>query len=66
MHGGLRVFPNLPGLPALVARAAVGADALPIGVQLVGPRWSEPRLLEIARTLEDEGILPGFRAPPGY
>jgi amidase len=35
-------------------------------VQLVGPRWSEIRLLEIARELERAGILPGFQAPPAY
>ena len=41
-------------------------DGLPVGVQLVGPRWSEPRLLGIARELERAGVLPGFRPPPGF
>ena len=41
-------------------------DGLPVGVQVVGPRWSEPRLLGIARELERAGVLPGFQAPPGF
>jgi amidase len=64
-HGQLLVFCNLTGLPALVAPAGL-ADGLPVGVQLVGPLWSELRLLEIADALERDGILPGFQPPPGY
>lgn len=55
---------NLGGLPALVAPAAEDFEGLPIGVQIVGPRWSETRLLRICRALESAQILPGFRAPP--
>ncbi|MER7604414.1 amidase [Nocardioides sp. NPDC127503] len=59
------VFANLAGLPALTVPAGRSADRrLPIGVQIVGPRWSEIRLLDIAGCLEDLGILPGFRPPP--
>jgi amidase len=65
-HGGVLVFCNLTGLPALAVPAGLDHDGLPVGVQIVGPRWSEPRLLEIARELERAGILPGFQAPPGY
>jgi amidase len=60
------VFGNLTGLPGLAVPAGLDRDGLPVGVQLVGPRWSEMRLLEIARELERAGILPGFQAPPGY
>jgi amidase len=35
-------------------------------VQLVGPRWSDVRLLDIAAALEGAGVLPGFTRPPGY
>jgi amidase len=52
-------------LPGLVAPAGL-ADGLPVGIQLVGPLWSEIRLLEIADGLEQAGILPGFQGPPGY
>jgi amidase len=63
-QGGPMVFANLCGLPALVAPAGRDRDGLPIGIQLVGPRWSELRLLTIARELEEAGVLPGFEAPP--
>ncbi|MGI8801585.1 MAG: hypothetical protein ACR2KV_05340 [Solirubrobacteraceae bacterium] len=39
-------------------------DGLPVGVQIVGPRWSEPRLLPVARALGQAGGLPGFQPPP--
>ncbi|RIQ18397.1 amidase [Jiangella rhizosphaerae] len=55
---------NLTGLPGLAMPAGQSVDGLPIGVQLVGPRWSEPALLAIGRGLERAGVLPGFRWPP--
>jgi amidase len=61
---GLLTFCNLTGLPALVVPAGTDDRGLPIGLQIIGPRWSEQRLLDIARALERAGILPGFRAPP--
>jgi len=61
-QGRLQVFCNLAGLPALSVPAGLDGDGLPIGLQIVGPRWSELRLLEIARALEREEILPGFQA----
>jgi amidase len=64
-HGRLVAFCNLTGVPGLAVPAGLGDDGLPVGIQVVGPRWSEMRLLEIARELERAGILPGFRAPPG-
>jgi amidase len=64
-HGHLQVFCNLTGLPALAVPAGLDDNGLPIGLQIVGPRWSELRLLEIARELERAEILPGFQAPPG-
>ncbi|MGH9244486.1 MAG: amidase [Acidimicrobiales bacterium] len=57
---------NLTGLPGLAVPAGVGGDGLPVGIEIAGPRWSEMRLVEIARTLERAGILPGFQPPPGY
>jgi amidase len=58
------VFANLAGLPALTLPAGRSNDGhMPIGVQIVGPRWSEIRLLDIAACLEDLGILPGFVPP---
>ncbi|HYU16886.1 MAG TPA: amidase family protein [Candidatus Acidoferrum sp.] len=63
-HGRLLAFCNLAGLPALAVPAGIDGDGLPIGVQIVGPRWSEVGLLEIGRELEEAGILPGFQPPP--
>lgn len=65
-QGAMMVFANLAGLPALTVPAGIDPDGLPIGIQLVGPRWSEIRLIEIAAALEEAGILPGFTRPPGY
>ncbi|MDN5856555.1 MAG: amidase [Actinomycetia bacterium] len=58
------VFVNLAGLPALTVPAGRSAGGrLPIGIQIVGPRWSEIQLLDLATCLEDLGILPGFQPP---
>jgi len=65
-HGGLLVFCNLTGLPALTVPMGLDDQGLPIGLQIVGRRWSEVGLLGIARALEQVGILPGFQSPPGY
>jgi amidase len=61
--GRIYAFSNLTGLPGLAVPAGVDDEGLPIGVQLVGPLWSEMRLVAIARELERAGILPGFQAP---
>lgn len=36
---------------------------MPIGLQIVGRRWSEIQLLDVAACLEGLGILPGFEPP---
>jgi amidase len=64
-HLRLQVFCNLVGLPALAVPAGLDEAGLPLGIQLVGPLWSEARLLEIARELERADLLPGFQPPPG-
>lgn len=56
---------NLTGSPALVlplARSA--AEGLPIGVQLVGRRWSEPALLALASRVARLGGP--FQPPPAF
>lgn len=65
-QGAMMIFANLAGLPALTVPAGFDADGLPVGVQLVGPRWSEIHLIEIAAALEEAGILPGFTRPPNF
>jgi amidase len=65
-NGIVYALSNLLGLPGLAAPSGTSADGLPIGIQIIGPLWSEMRLLELARELEAREILPGFQRPPGY
>lgn len=62
-QGLMLVFCNLLGLPSLTVPAGFDDDGLPIGIQIVGPRWAETRLIEIASALEESEVLPGFVAP---
>ncbi|UVK55195.1 amidase [Mesorhizobium sp. AR02] len=55
---------NYSGHPALAMPCGEDRDGLPIGLQLVGKRWSESRLLGIAAAIE--AFTGGFRRPPGY
>ncbi|MHB8644250.1 MAG: amidase [Thermomicrobiales bacterium] len=55
---------NYTGHPAIVLPSTRDHDGLPIGVQLVGKRWDESRLLGIAKALSD--VTGGFQRPPGY
>ncbi|MFD2056696.1 amidase [Mesorhizobium calcicola] len=55
---------NYSGHPALSLPCGQDGDGLPIGLQLVGKRWSESRLLGIAKAIEP--FSGGFRHPPGY
>lgn len=64
--GLLSVFANLAGLPALTVPAGHDEDGLPAGVQIVGRRWSEIQLLDVAAALETASVLPGFTPPRGF
>ncbi len=55
---------NLTGHPAIVLPLAKDPDGLPVGVQIVGRRWSEERLLAIAKTIST--VTAGFERPTGY
>lgn len=43
---------NLAGIPALSLPCGYGNDGMPIGLQLMGPDFSEPRILGIADAFE--------------
>jgi amidase len=60
-HGALF---NYAGHPAVALPYKLDREGLPIGVQLVGKRWTESRLLATAHALMT--ITGGFRRPPGY
>jgi aspartyl-tRNA(Asn)/glutamyl-tRNA(Gln) amidotransferase subunit A len=44
---------NLTGLPALSIPCGFTSDRLPVGMQLIGPRWGEARMLAIAGAYEE-------------
>jgi aspartyl-tRNA(Asn)/glutamyl-tRNA(Gln) amidotransferase subunit A len=44
---------NLTGLPAISIPCGFTHSGLPIGLQLIGPYWSEAQLLSIAMAYED-------------
>jgi len=44
---------NLTGLPALSIPCGFASDGLPIGLQIIGRRWGEARLLAIALAYEE-------------
>ncbi|MER9949672.1 amidase [Mesorhizobium sp. M0047] len=55
---------NYSGHPALSIPCGQDSAGLPVGLQLVGRRWSEEQLLGIAKAIEP--LAGGFRRPPGY
>ena len=62
-HLGLFTQPiSFIGLPVVSVPVWTKGEALPIGVQIIGPPWSEERVLRVARALEREGVV---RAPIG-
>lgn len=52
------------GLPALIMPLAKDRNGLPIGVQFIGRRWDDERLLAIAELISE--VTGGFQRPPGY
>ena len=57
---------NIGAASTTVVLIPIGRDdqGLPMGVQLVGRRWDDERLLAIATTLAE--VAGPFRRPPGY
>ena len=55
---------NLTGHPSVVLPLRLSSAGLPIGIQVVGPRWSDLSLLAIAQELAE--IIGPFPRPPGY
>jgi aspartyl-tRNA(Asn)/glutamyl-tRNA(Gln) amidotransferase subunit A len=53
---------NLAGLPAISIPCGL-SDGLPVGFQLIGPAFSENRILQAAHALE--GAI-GFDAAPAF
>ena len=55
---------NLTGHPVVVLPLTRSTEGLPIGVQVVGRRWGEMKLLAIAERLTE--VTAPFQRPPGY
>lgn len=63
-----------PGLPAITLPVAMSEEGLPLGLQLVGPRFGDASVLAIAQVLErcaargetaSDGLLPVKAASEG-
>ncbi len=54
---------SLAGSPVVTIPAGV-INGLPVGIQVVGKRWHDEKLLDDCRIIES--ILGGFQSPPGY
>jgi len=52
---------NLAGIPALAIPSGVGADGLPLSLQVMGPEFSEGRLISVAAAIEK--VRGGFPCP---
>lgn len=46
------VTANLAGIPGISVPCGLSSDGLPIGLQLLGPNWSEARLLHLAHAYQ--------------
>jgi amidase len=55
---------NYTGHPAIVLPYKLDHDGLPIGIQIVGKRWNEARLLATAKALS--AVTGQFQRPAGY
>lgn len=55
---------NATGHPAMNVPLGLDGEGLPVGVQIVGPYWSEPTLIHFAKLLST--LTSGFRQPDGY
>lgn len=52
------------GCLMVVIPAGVEQQGLPFGLQIIGKRWDDERLLDIAESVWQ--LTGGFRRPPGY
>src|SRR5215207_9915993 len=54
----------ISGCPAVVMPLTSNQDGLPVGMQVVGRRWDDERVLAIAQLLSE--LTRGFKRPPDY
>jgi len=58
------VTANLSGVPGISVPCGLSAERLPIGFQLLGPYWSEPKLFKLAHAYEE--ARPFTERPPVF
>jgi aspartyl-tRNA(Asn)/glutamyl-tRNA(Gln) amidotransferase subunit A len=58
------VTANLAGVPGLNVPCGLSSHRLPVGLQLLGPYWSEPMLLRLAQSYEE--VRPFTEKPPVF
>ncbi|MEL7454742.1 MAG: amidase family protein, partial [Pseudomonadota bacterium] len=56
---------TVTGLPATTAPAGIGADGLPVGVQILAPHYEDATSIAFAEALAREGFG-GFQTPPMF
>ena len=54
----------LSGHPVVVLPVGWSTQGLPMGVQLVGRRWGDPQLLDVAAALDR--VIGDLRSPPAF
>lgn len=55
---------NLTGNPAVVVPLTQSREGLPIGIQVVGRRWHDMHLLNLAEQITE--VIGPWKSPPGY
>ena len=45
---------NLAGLPAISIPTGLSKNGLPLGLQLIGPKWGEQEILNVAYRIEND------------
>jgi len=63
-NGAYTIAFNLTGHPVVVIPVGYTKEGLPIGIQIVGKRWRDMELLEVAAQLDQAAKQ--YRRPPGY
>ena len=63
-HAVFCAFTNLSGHPSVVIPIGYDDNGMPIGVQLVGRRWYDAELIQIASQLAE--VASAYKRPPGF
>ena len=64
VNAGLTIPFNVTGQPVVVLPIGQSSEGLPIGAQLIGQRWHDMELLNVAEELD--AVIGAWRSPPGY